>query len=143
MCQRLALWAAVILQSDDAVPRWHSLAREVGHMAKFVRALQLPADKHRRSLPKQTGINVMAAMGAVQQLISPAAPVSPEQVESVRPILCMRCVCRHLLGVSATSHHDIVPTSGVDSDAVPCTAGQAAAGVRPCKQGCSGEAGRP
>ena len=67
-------------------------------MAKFVRALQLPADKHRRSLPKQIGINLMAAMGVVQQLISPAAPSLPEQVESVGPVACDQWVCRHLIG---------------------------------------------
>ena len=51
-----------------------TLDRDVGHMSKFIRVLQLPADKHKRSLPKQIGINLMAAMGTVQQLISSAAP---------------------------------------------------------------------
>ena len=57
-------------------------------MAKYVRALQLPTDKHRRSLPKQIGINLMAAMGVIQQLISPAAPSQAEQVESFGPVVC-------------------------------------------------------
>ena len=65
-------------------------------MAKFVRALQLPADKQRRSLPKQTGINLMAAMGAVQQLIQPAAPRPPEQT-SLSGQFCVRSLsaCIH------------------------------------------------
>ena len=92
VCQCMALQAAVL---KLMVPYRHgsSLHRDVGHMAKYVRALQLPADKHRRSLPKQIGINLLAAMGVVQQLISPAASSSaPEQVESVGAT-CVYVVC--------------------------------------------------
>ena len=58
------------------------LAREVGHLAAFVRVLQLPSDKHRRTLPKQVGINLAAAMSTVQLLATPAAPSSGGQVTS-------------------------------------------------------------
>ncbi len=99
MC--VSAWLSGLLSSCKAVKLHQDgirLPREVGHMAKFVRALQLPADKHRRSLPKQIGINLMAAMGVVQQLIAPAAPSQPEQVDSVVPVLGAQCVCRHLAG---------------------------------------------
>ena len=55
-------------------------------MSKLVRVLQLPLEKHRRSLPRQVGTNLMAAMGAVQQLCSPAASSPAGQVPSQRPL---------------------------------------------------------
>lgn len=70
-----------VLISDGSVP-----CREVGDMSKFVRVLQLPPEKHRRSLPRQVGTNLMAAMGAVQQLCSPAASSPAGQVPSQCPL---------------------------------------------------------
>ena len=64
------------------------LAREVGHLSAFVRVLQLPPDKYKRSLPKQVGINLAAAMSTVQLLATPAAPPSGGQV----PPLAFRSV---------------------------------------------------
>ena len=112
-------------------------------MAKFVRSLQLPADKHKRSLPKQTGINLMAAMGVVQQLIFPAAPSPPEQVEPVGQVERTWYVCGHLVGRQCPPlpQHS-APHQWWNLRGVACTAGQAAAGVCPRKQGRFGEAGR-
>ena len=58
------------------------LAREVGHLSACVKVLQLPADRYRRSLPKQVGINLAAAMSTTQLLSTPAAPSSGGQVTS-------------------------------------------------------------
>lgn len=73
------LWLAC--SGDHALTLLVWLAREVGHLSKFVRVLQLPSDRHKRSLPKQIGINLVAAMDIVQQLATPAAPTSGGQVQ--------------------------------------------------------------
>lgn len=84
----------------SAVMRACVLAREVGHLSAFVRVLQLPPDKYRRSLPKQVGINVAAAMSTIQLLATPAAPPSGGQVP---PHLCPSFKVRLVPGQSGSS----------------------------------------
>ena len=71
-------------------------------MSKFVRVLRLPPEKHRRSLPRQVGANLMAAIGAVQQLCSPAASSLAGQVPSQCPLLTANSVPPHVISRSPT-----------------------------------------